>query len=65
MYSDPALIRKHVIKLSLSDREAALIEAFCSYSGEQKATLIRELVLAHAAKVIHAANFVEKRAVCH
>lgn len=65
MYSDPALIRKHVIKLSLNDREDALIDAYCTYSGEQKATLIRELVLAHAKQVIHAANFVEKRAVCH
>jgi hypothetical protein len=65
MYSDPALIRKNVIKLSLNDREDALIDAFCSYSGEQKATLIRELVLAHAAKVIHSASFTEKRSNVH
>ena len=65
MYSDPALIRKHVIKLSLNDREDALIDAYCTYSGEQKATLIRELVLAACKASLHAANFVEKRAVCH
>lgn len=65
MYSDPALIRKHVIKLSLNDREDALVDAFCSYSGEQKAALIRELLLAHVTKVLHEASFVEKRSVCH
>ena len=58
MYSDPALIRKHVVKLSLSDREAALIEAVCAYSGEQKAAFIRELVLEHAMKVLHVGNSV-------
>lgn len=53
MYSDPALIRKHFVKLSLSDREAALIDAFCAYSGEQKATFLRELILRKAEEVLH------------
>jgi hypothetical protein len=53
MYSDPALIRKHVVKLSLSDREADLINAFCAYSGEQKATFLRELILRKAEEVLH------------
>lgn len=53
MYSDPALIRKHVVKLSLSDREAALLEGLCAYTGEQKATLLRELVMAKAVEVLH------------
>ena len=53
MYSDPALIRKHIVKLSLSDREADLINAFCAYSGEQKATFLRELILRKAEEVLH------------
>lgn len=52
MYSDPALIRKHVVKLSLSDRESDLLEALCSYTGEQKAVLLREMVLQRAMEVM-------------
>lgn len=53
MYSDPALIRKNFVKLSLSDREADLINAFCAYSGEQKATFLRDLILRKAEEVLH------------
>jgi hypothetical protein len=56
MYSDPSLIRKHVVKLSLSDREADLVNALCAYSGEQKATLLRELILERAVEVLHGGN---------
>ena len=45
MYHDPALIRKHVIKLSLSDREANLITALSEYTGEQKAAMARGLLM--------------------
>jgi hypothetical protein len=53
MYSDPALIRKHSVKLSLSDREAALLDAMCAYTGEQKAVLLRELLIERAMEVLH------------
>ncbi len=53
MYSDPALIRKHRVKLSLSDREKALLDAFCAYTGEQPATLLREMVMERALHVLH------------
>jgi len=57
MYSDPALIRKHTVKLSLSDREAGLLEAVCAYTGEQKAVLLREMLLKHAEQLMgHAFN---------
>lgn len=56
MYSDPALIRKHVVKLTLSDPEARLIDALCEYTGEQKAKLLREMVLERAVAVFHGAN---------
>jgi hypothetical protein len=58
MYSDPALIRKHFVKLSLSDREAALLDALCNYTGEQKAALIRDMVLRKAEEVLHVSEFV-------
>jgi hypothetical protein len=52
MYSDPALIRKHVVKLSLSDRESYLLDALCGYTGEQKAVLLREMLLQRAMEVM-------------
>lgn len=53
MYSDPALIRKHTVKLSLSDNEAALLNALCAFTGEQKAVLLREMLLDRAKEVLH------------
>ena len=53
MYSDPTLIRKHKVKLSLSDREAALIDALCAYTGDQKATVLREMLIERALEVLH------------
>ncbi len=52
MYTDPALIRKHVVKLSLSDRESDLLDALCSYTGEQKAVLLREMLMQRAVEVM-------------
>lgn len=48
-YADPALIRDHVVKLRLNDNEAALIDAWVQYTGQQKATLLREMLLEQAA----------------
>lgn len=52
MYSDPTKIRSNVIKVRLSDEEAALVEAFVNYNGGQKATLVRDLILDQAASVL-------------
>jgi hypothetical protein len=54
MYSDPSLIRKHTVKLSLNDREAALVDALVTYTGEEKAAFIRSLILDRAMEVLHA-----------
>lgn len=48
MYADPSLIRDHVIKMRLNDAEAALIEAWVNYTGQQKAPLLREMLLDQA-----------------
>jgi hypothetical protein len=53
MYADPSLIRKHTVKLSLNDNEAALVDALVRYTGEEKAAFIRSLVLDRAMEVLH------------
>ena len=52
MYSDPSLIRKHTVKLSFNDREAALVDALVTYTGEEKAAFIRALILDRATEVL-------------
>jgi len=54
MYQDPTLKREHVVKLRFSDHEARLIDALVNYTGEQKASLLRDLVLSQAADVLGA-----------
>lgn len=49
MYSDPTRLRNKVVKLRFSDEEAALVDAWVNYTGEQKATLLRELILSEIA----------------
>ena len=48
MYTDPALIREHVVKLRLNENEADLIDAWVKYTGQQKAVLLREMLLEQA-----------------
>ena len=52
MYHDRALVRDHLIKLRLSDREMALIDELVRQTGAQKAALIRELLMQQAAEVM-------------
>lgn len=54
MYSDPTLIRRHTVKLRFNDREAALVDALVTYTGEEKAAFIRSLLLDRAMEVLHA-----------
>jgi hypothetical protein len=63
MYSDPANIRSHVVKLRLNDNEAALLDALVNYTGEQKATLFRELLLEQAQLVLCGNSAPASRAV--
>jgi hypothetical protein len=48
MYTDPSLVREHVVKLSFNDREAELINAWVNYTGQQKAAFLREMLLEQA-----------------
>ena len=52
MYQDPSLIREHVVKLRLNDTEAELIDALVNYTGQQKAPLLRDLLLEQARLVL-------------
>ena len=45
MYADVKKLRQHECKLRFSDEEEALIDAIVAYTGEQKAALLRSLVL--------------------
>lgn len=52
MYSNPTLIRKNTVKLSLNDREAALVNALCDFTGEEKAALLRELIMSRVTELL-------------
>lgn len=52
MYADPALIRRHTVKLSFNENEAALVDALVRYTGEEKAAFIRSLILERAQEVL-------------
>ena len=41
------------MNLSFNDREAALVNAYCDYTGEEKAAFIRELLLERAQEVLN------------
>lgn len=53
MYQDPTKLRSNIIKIRLNDAEAALIDALVGYTGEQKASLLREMLLDQAMHVLH------------
>lgn len=52
MYRDPELIRHKVVKVRFSPEENALLEALADYTGDHKAALVRDLVLAQARRVL-------------
>ena len=52
MYADPSLIRDVIIKVRLNDAESDLIDAVVKYTGQQKSTVIRELFMSGAQKVL-------------
>lgn len=52
MYADPALIRDNPVRVNFNDAEAELIDALVNYTGQQRAVLIRELILEQARLVL-------------
>lgn len=52
MYADPALIRDVVIRVRLNDVESDLLNSIHALTGHQKSTLLRDLFIAGAQKVL-------------
>lgn len=52
MYADPTLLRDHPVRVYFNESEAKLVEALTEYTGEQKAVLIRNLILDQAAAIL-------------
>ena len=52
MYADPTKIRAHELKIRLNDSEADLINALVQYTGDQRAVIARELLLAHVRQML-------------
>lgn len=53
MYRDPSLLRTHMVAVRFNKREAALVDAVCDYTGDEKAAFIRDLVLRAAVEFLH------------
>lgn len=52
MYADPSLIRDVVIRVRLNDAESDLLNAIYRLTGHHKSTLIRDLFISGATKVL-------------
>ena len=52
MYADPSLIRDVVIRVRLNEAESDLLEAIQRLTGHQKSTLLRDLFISGATKVL-------------
>lgn len=48
MYQDPKRIRKHRVSLNLDDYEAAVINALVNYTGTDRSSLLRQMLIAQA-----------------
>lgn len=52
MYADPALIRDNPVRVNFNDAERELIDALVNYTWQQRAVLIRDLILEQARLVL-------------
>lgn len=52
MYIDPSQIRDNSVRINLNDAEKLLLDAIVAYSGGQRATVLRNLLLEHAGNVL-------------
>lgn len=53
MYADPSLIRDHPVRVYFNEQEAKLVDALTEYTGEQRASLIRRLIIEQATAILH------------
>lgn len=52
MYTNPAGIRDHEVKVRFNEAEEKLIESIVDYLGSQKAVFVREMALEHIKSLI-------------
>lgn len=52
MYADPSKIRNRVVKIRFNDEEGQLLDALVAYTGEQTASMVREMVLEQVRKAL-------------
>lgn len=48
MYADPKRVRDHRVSINLDAYEAALIQALVDYTGSDRASLVRKMLIAQA-----------------
>lgn len=54
MYSDPSLIRDHVYTVRFNDLEDDLVQAIVNYTGQERAVVMRDLVIEGAKRALFA-----------
>ena len=52
MYPDPKRVRDNRVTIRLDDYEAELVRAMARYNGEQLTTMLRELAMREAGRVL-------------
>lgn len=52
MYSDPSKIRDNAVRVYFNDVEDELVTALVNFTGEQRAVLIRRLILKQARAIL-------------
>lgn len=52
MYQDPKRVRKNRVSINLDDYELALIQALVNYTGIDRASLARQMMIAQAEAVL-------------
>ncbi|MCC5811341.1 MAG: hypothetical protein JJU06_13305 [Ectothiorhodospiraceae bacterium] len=57
MYQDPKRIRRRYGAINLDEYEARLIDALVDYTGIERATLLRQLVIKEALEALGIADF--------
>ena len=52
MYQDPKRIRKNRVSINLDDYEAALIQALVDYTGSDRASLLRQMLVSQIETIL-------------
>lgn len=52
MYPDPKRVRRPYARINLDEYEARLIDALVDYTGQERAALLRDMVLREALSVL-------------